>query len=78
MDVLCTLDNLIRFIYKETEEGENNRIKYSIYRHTEIRQDYNSLKETTKYLDTLRISPDKELVSNVLQYSEIESGFIGI
>ena len=69
MENICTLDNLIRFIYKETEEGENNRIKYSIYRHTEIRQDYNSLKETIMYLDTLRISPDSKVINNILQYS---------
>ena len=67
MEILCTLDNLIRFVYKETDERENNRIKYSIYKNTEIRKDYNSLKETINYLDSLKFSPDSSLVKNILQ-----------
>jgi hypothetical protein len=69
MDKNFTLDDLIRFIYKETEQGENNRIKYSIYRNTDIKQEYNSLKETIKYLDSIKISPDTRLINNILQNS---------
>lgn len=70
MENICTLDNLIRFIYKETDKGENNKIKYSIYKNSEAKEDYISLKETIKYLDTLRVSPDTILVNNILRYSQ--------
>jgi hypothetical protein len=66
MTLLFTTEDIIRFIYRETEERENRQIEWFIYKNTELKNEYKSLKETCKYLDSLKISPDDKLISNIL------------
>ena len=69
MSIEITSDDLIRFIYKETQEIENRQIKNSIYKNSELKQEYDSLKKTCKFLNVIKFSPDDKLISRIIQNS---------
>jgi hypothetical protein len=64
-----TIDDLIRYIYKETDAAENKQIKYSIYKNQELKQEYHSLKLTLKCLDRLKMKADSGKITAILSYS---------
>lgn len=64
-----TIDDLIRLIYKETDESEEKRIKYYIYKNPHFRDEYNSLKKICDSLDSLKCSPSNSIINKILQYS---------
>jgi hypothetical protein len=69
MDKSTLLDNIIRYIYKETDKDENKRIKHTLYQNPELRQEFKCFKETCKYLNCLNVKPCKELINSILNYS---------
>lgn len=75
MDKSTLLDDVIRYIYKETDKNENKKIKYTLYINPELKQEFKCFKETCKYLDCLKTSPCKEIVSKILMYSHKLNNF---
>ncbi len=69
MDKFTISDDIIRYIYKETDKDEDKKIKHALYQNPELSQEYKNLKETCKYLNYLNVSPCRELINKILNYS---------
>ena len=66
MGIIFTSNDLIRYLYHETDEKENKQISYSINKNSELRQEYDAMKQTRRFLDKLMISPNEELTNSIL------------
>ena len=69
MSIYCTTEDLIRFIYKETEQTEHIKIRNSISRDSKLKKEYVSLKHTCKCLDIIKYCPDNEIINKILANS---------
>jgi hypothetical protein len=69
MHKYSTLDNVIRYIYKETDNKENKQIEFLLKSDSEINKECCKLRETCNYLNCLKMSPCNSLIKDILNYS---------
>ena len=73
MDKSYVIDDIIRYIYKETDKDENRKIKFNIARDKELKDEHKHLTKTCKFLDYLKTSPCSEVVKNILGHANKSS-----
>ncbi len=65
-----TQDELIRYIYRETSDQENNEIENALICDDVILEMYKKLKNTIKQLDKIEKSPSGQIIDKILDYSK--------
>ena len=65
-----THDDLIRFIYKETDEKESKDIRRALLLDPDLMESYSKLLSTHKCLHEICKEPSKRSIDNILQYSK--------
>ncbi len=65
-----TQDELIRYIYRETSDQENNEIENALICDDVILEMYKKLKNTIKQLDKIEKSPSGQIIGKILDYSK--------
>ncbi len=62
--------DLIRFIYNETTPKQHHEIELALLCDSELMDNFKSLKETIKSLDSLSCSPSNSTLEAILNYSK--------
>ncbi|MCR9249224.1 MAG: hypothetical protein NXI20_02330 [bacterium] len=70
MTKIFTENDLVRFIYEETSEAENNEIRDALMCNPGLQEMYNELKDMKSMLDENLMKPGKQAVNNILNYSK--------
>jgi hypothetical protein len=65
-----TQNDLIRYIYHETSEKEEQEINKALLADAELRTLYNSLHDLKKEMDKAQLNPSSTTVLNILSYSK--------
>jgi len=65
-----TQDDLIRYIYRETSDQENNEIENALICDDVILEMYKKLKSTIQQLDKIEKSPSGQIIDKILDYSK--------
>lgn len=65
-----TQTDLIRYLYHETTEEENNQINRALLRDSDLRALYNEVRETLKDLDAAMMQPSESTIEKILDYSK--------
>jgi hypothetical protein len=68
-----TKDDLIRYLYHETTEKEEQEIKHALLFDAELRTAYSNLCAMKNELDNARLEPSPKTVMNILDYSRSKS-----
>ncbi len=69
-----TQEELVAYLYNETNALLTHAIKTSSEKDTEIREELNSLKAVAGQLNALNCQPRQEVVNRILHYAERTSG----
>lgn len=64
-----TKNDLVRFVYKELSEEEQNQIKNSAIQDPELEDSLKELEETKENLNKVMASPSQRSVDNILAFS---------
>jgi hypothetical protein len=64
-----TKDDLIRYLYHETTEKEEQEIKHALLFDAELRTLYSDLCAMKNNLDNASLEPSQQTVMNILDYS---------
>ena len=70
MKHLCTQDDLIRFIYKETNASETIAISEALCENPVLVEQYEDLLTGYQMLPKAKFSPSSSAIQNILGYSE--------
>ena len=65
-----TPDDLIRYIYGETDKQETEKIESDILCNNSSMEEFSQLIEIKQSLDKMRITPSETVISNILDYSK--------
>ena len=72
-----TQDDLLRYLYKETNPETTAHIQQQIESDADLRERLNVLKSAKVRLDQIKlISPDKRSVDNIFNYSKQRMGIL--
>ena len=64
-----TQNDLIRFLYQETNEDQTKEINKALLGDAELRAQLAEMKSSKKLLDEAQLEPSAESVLNILSYS---------
>lgn len=64
-----TKNDLVRFVYKELSEEEQNQIKNSAIQDPEVEDSLKELEETKENLNKVMASPSQRSIDNILTFS---------
>ncbi len=62
-------DDVLRFIYKETKEEENQTIEYNLLVNSKLMDFYMETMETINEVNSLQLEPSESSVERILDYS---------
>ena len=65
-----TEEDLIRFIYREVEICEYFEIDYAVTNDQNLKEEYQSLKETVDSLPKFAFGPSENSLANILNYNK--------
>jgi len=65
-----TLDELIRFFYKETSERETKEIEKALILKSQLAEDYKKLISVLNQLDEVEEIPSSNTIQNIFNYSK--------
>ena len=65
-----TEDDLIRFIYNDINQIEQEKLQQALTSDSQLQFRLDQLKELKKDLDGIKLSPSKRTVSKILDYSK--------
>lgn len=65
-----TINNLVRYIYHETDMRENDAIKRLLAMDADLRNEYNEMRKVNKMLDRLICNPSPTSVNIILNHSK--------
>lgn len=65
-----TKNDLVRFVYKELSEEEQNQIENSAIQDSELQDSIKELEATRDRLDNVMTSPSQRSIDNILAFSE--------
>lgn len=63
-------NDLIRYIYKETNQSESNEISYKIQNDALYNKYYFTFINVSAKMPDLSVKPDNNIVNNILNYSK--------
>lgn len=69
MKISCTLNDLVLYLYNETNITESVLVQHAIDHDEEVAETYSDLIKARKLLNTLQQSPSQESVDNIMAYS---------
>ncbi|GLR18996.1 hypothetical protein [Portibacter lacus] len=64
-----TEQDLIRFIYKEVEICEYFEIDYAVQNDTQLKEEYQSIKESVDALPKVSFNPSANSLNSILSYA---------
>jgi len=64
-----TLNDLILFAYNETDSVNKNLISKTIKSNKKLNTQYKSILKVKKALNSINVSPGKNVINNILNYS---------
>jgi hypothetical protein len=70
MNKIFTSDDLILFAYNETGKEKTNEITQALDEDKELREEYNSIAGVKQELDSVKESPSRRVIDNILNYSK--------
>ncbi|MEP7171769.1 MAG: hypothetical protein ABI855_20515 [Bacteroidota bacterium] len=73
MNKICTLNDLLLYLYNETKMTESVLIQKAIDYDAETEGEFEDLKTAVAYLDKLLETPSKKCIENILKYSKVTS-----
>ena len=73
MQEKCTEDDLIRFIYNEVSQNEQNEIRKAIESDPEVGKSYLNLLKVVNQLDTISLAPQSSTVDIIIEHSQHSS-----
>ncbi len=65
-----TKNQVLRYIYHETNEAESDQIRESIFAHQEVEEMFYDFVSLKKDLDQVMLSPRKEVINNILAFAK--------
>lgn len=65
-----TQDDLIRYLYHETTQEEDQEIRKALLNDAELRAMYASITSIKKEMDSALLDPSPQIVMNILNYSK--------
>jgi hypothetical protein len=70
MTKIFTHDDLIRYVYEETEPEENRQIELALSEDMELLEQYHELLWLRKQMDGGMMSPSEKTINTILEYSK--------
>jgi len=70
MTKIFTHDDLIRYVYEETEPDENRQIELALSEDMELLEQYHELLWLRKQMDEGMMNPSQKTVNSILEYSK--------
>jgi hypothetical protein len=70
MTKIFTHDDLIRYVYSETEPEENRQIELALSEDMELLEQYHELIWLRKQMDGGMMNPSEKTINNILDYSK--------
>ena len=70
MTKIFTHDDLIRYVYSETEPEENRQIELALSEDMELLEQYHELLWLRKQMDGGMMNPSEKTINNILDYSK--------
>lgn len=70
MTKIFTHDDLIRFVYEETELDENQQIELALSEDMELLEQYHELLWLRKQMDGGMMAPSEKTINTILEYSK--------
>lgn len=70
MTKIFTHDDLIRYVYSETEPEENRQIELALSEDMELLEQYHELLWLRKQMDGGMMEPSEKTINNILDYSK--------
>jgi len=70
MTTIFTHDDLIRYVYEETEPDENRQIELALSEDMELLEQYHELLWLRKQMDGGMMNPSEKTINNILEYSK--------
>ncbi len=65
-----TLEDLLLYLYNETSPAQSAQIKAALESDWSLQEKFEVLTSGQKSLETLKISPSKRTIDNILNYAE--------
>jgi hypothetical protein len=65
-----TQDDLLQYLYNETSPEKTAAIKAALISDWSLREQFDTLNSAHKRLEAVKLSPRKETINNILNYSE--------
>ena len=70
MTTIFTHDDLIRYVYEETEPDENRQIELALSEDMELLEQYHELLWLRKQMDGGMMNPSEKTINTILEYSK--------
>ena len=70
MTKIFTHDDLIRYVYEETEPDENQQIELALSEDMELLEQYHELLWLRKQMDEGMMIPSEKTINTILEYSK--------
>lgn len=70
MTETITNEDLVRFIFDETDDQEKELIKNAIQQSVRLKEEFEMLFEAKRSLDNANAKPSDSVVENILEYSK--------
>ncbi|WP_296621005.1 hypothetical protein [Marivirga sp.] len=70
MTTIFTHDDLIRYVYEETELDENQQIEQALSEDMELFEQYHELLWLKKQMDGGMMAPSEKTINTILDYSK--------
>lgn len=71
MTKIFTHDDLIRYVYNETEPEENRQIELAINEDMELLQHYHEISWLKKQMNGGMMNPSQKTINTILEYSKL-------
>lgn len=65
-----TPDDILRYLYKETSEEENQQLEEALLCDADLLDTYLSMASTMALLDGVNVTPSKRTIDGILEYSQ--------
>ena len=70
MTKIFTHDDLIRYVYEETEPEENRQIELALKKDMELLEQYHELLWLKKQMDGEMVDPSEKTINAIMKYSK--------
>lgn len=64
-----TPNDILRYLYKETDKLESKNLEQAMLVHTDLLDQYVRLTDIKEQLDKIRLAPSENTIQSILEYS---------